>query len=172
MRKFIKSVGINVSTHSRLKAAGLFFLRGKSRRNSFNTQPPEGGWKVRRYPPPWVYRFNTQPPEGGWQPLGSFTYRRPRFNTQPPEGGWYEYGNARLLNRVSTHSRLKAAGAFIDTLSFTFKVSTHSRLKAAGTIKPNQTQPKKVSTHSRLKAAGIGEQVSKLSIIWFQHTAA
>ena len=33
---------------------------------------------------------------------------------------------------VSTHSRPKAAGAFIDTLSFTFKVSTHSRPKAAG----------------------------------------
>ena len=23
----------------------MFFIRGKSRRNSFNTQPPEGGWR-------------------------------------------------------------------------------------------------------------------------------
>ena len=33
---------------------------------SFNTQPPEGGWKqdCNRYGK--VRRFNTQPPEGGW----------------------------------------------------------------------------------------------------------
>ena len=34
--------------------------------NSFNTQPPEGGWrKLHRYIFP-VDSFNTQPPEGGW----------------------------------------------------------------------------------------------------------
>ena len=54
--------------------------------------------------------FNTQPPEGGWvhfeqiQPLGS------GFNTQPPEGGWVSLGLPSSANTVSTRSRPKAAG--------------------------------------------------------------
>ena len=54
----------------------------------FNTQPPEGGWRVRR---------------SGHGPLGVSTHSRLKaagcfdrlhaivgggFNTQPPEGGW------------------------------------------------------------------------------------
>ena len=35
---------------------------------------------------------------------------------------------------VSTHSRLKAAGAFVEVLEPFGAVSTHSRLKAAGTV--------------------------------------
>ena len=34
-----------VSTHSRPKAAGEHHARDSRRRRSFNTQPPEGGWK-------------------------------------------------------------------------------------------------------------------------------
>ena len=37
-------------------------------------------------------------------------------------------------NSVSTHSRLKAAGLFLDGEPSFFTVSTHSRLKAAGSI--------------------------------------
>ena len=33
-----------VSTHSRLKAAGLVVLLMRFRVSGFNTQPPEGGW--------------------------------------------------------------------------------------------------------------------------------
>ena len=39
-----RAIALLVSTHSRLKAAGcahVCFRRGQSR---FNTQPPEGGW--------------------------------------------------------------------------------------------------------------------------------
>ena len=56
--------------------------------------------------------FNTQPPEGGWTMYQPFFGPLIRcFNTQPPEGGWlesqgYHYDEA----KVSTHSRLKAAG--------------------------------------------------------------
>ena len=32
----------------------------------FNTQPPEGGWRQKRYVGLFGKRFNTQPPEGGW----------------------------------------------------------------------------------------------------------
>ena len=75
-----------------------------------------------------------------------------------------------------------------------FRVSTHSRLKAAGPNFKRNAEGKKVSTHSRLKAAGTGKvitfnkersfntqppeggwirttAVSKLEA-WFQHTAA
>ena len=59
-----------------------------------------------------------------------------RFNTQPPEGGWAVRSAVRLGNHgVSTHSRLKAAGANLwDGVNGRW-VSTHSRLKAAGFAK-------------------------------------
>ena len=56
---------------------------------------------------------------------------------------------------VSTHSRLKAAGAFEALVKEMDEVSTHSRLKAAGSDYPdNYSRLAFVSTHSRLKAAG------------------
>ena len=56
--------------------------------------------------------FNTQPPEGGWETMISAWYRWISFNTQPPEGGWTGTGVGGFgCLGVSTHSRLKAAGA-------------------------------------------------------------
>ena len=55
--------------------------------------------------------FNTQPPEGGWRRFGWPTAFKQGFNTQPPEGGWGgrdSDGNCEA--QVSTHSRPKAAG--------------------------------------------------------------
>ena len=125
---------VAVSTHSRLKAAGPRRHRHAPAHHGFNTQPPEGGWPVRRKADrPWR-GFNTQPPEGGWTPYGVNTER---------------------LVAVSTHSRLKAAGGGGGTAGRIKHVSTHSRLKAAGwrlTIRDNRIT---VSTHSRLKAAGM-----------------
>ena len=42
--------------------------------NSFNSQPPEGGWINQCLPLFSVGSFNSQPPEGGWQCafLGSY----------------------------------------------------------------------------------------------------
>ena len=37
-----------VSTHSRLKAAGIYMCSDLLLQNCFNTQPPEGGWPVTR----------------------------------------------------------------------------------------------------------------------------
>ena len=99
------------------------------------------------------------------------------FNTQPPKGGWHtEYGRFEKIVKVSTHSRLKAAGrnARMDAagwhgfntqppkggwpperaVTHTAGVSTHSRLKAAGFGKLAVDRYVVVSTHSRLKAAG------------------
>ena len=77
-----------VSTHSRPKAAGRMYsafsaassfqhtaarrrlvvpFKGQSHtKKSFNTQPPEGGWKQVRIGISVQSGFNTQPPEGGW----------------------------------------------------------------------------------------------------------
>ena len=55
-----------VSTHSRPKAAGFMIQRRPPRTQSFNTQPPEGGWRRIAQRPCFRGCFNTQPPEGGW----------------------------------------------------------------------------------------------------------
>ena len=38
---------VTVSTHSRLKAAGYLKINQSQHIASFNTQPPEGGWRRR-----------------------------------------------------------------------------------------------------------------------------
>ena len=95
---------------------------------------------------------------------------------------------------VSTHSRLKAAGADIAAWLESIRVSTHSRLKAAGSKTFSKKSLATVSTHSRLKAAGRAGGQNRSSIqsfntqppeggwqsgfgVWavrspFQHTAA
>ena len=106
------SVGVSdeVSTHSRLKAAGRYLSNISIKNGGFNTQPPEGGWLSDFQAAFFIWSFNTQPPEGGWNADGTknefpqvSTHSRlkaagqtrspakavcPCFNTQPPEGGW------------------------------------------------------------------------------------
>ena len=55
-----------VSTHSRLKAAGIRSSSSSLVESCFNTQPPEGGWEFVQFDKFDVRGFNTQPPEGGW----------------------------------------------------------------------------------------------------------
>ena len=55
-----------VSTHSRPKAAGRKTALPFQLFNSFNTQPPEGGWTACPSILIKLNSFNTQPPEGGW----------------------------------------------------------------------------------------------------------
>ena len=125
---------MTVSTHSRLKAAGC-------RKFCFSAIQP---------------CFNTQPPEGGWpNVLGNVgSFFKPCFNTQPPEGGWAYAWYWGAAGSVSTHSRLKAAGAIHAAGRAPLDVSTHSRLKAAGGNFRHLPIQFAVSTHSRLKAAG------------------
>ena len=124
----------NVSTHSRPKAAGQPQVKIVIHHLSFNTQPPEGGWRCRFRNIQMILGFNTQPPEGGWTrpnapdstALRVSTHSRPKaaghgvqnafshyrcFNTQPPEGGWRQGVSKKIYkDDVSTHSRPKAAG--------------------------------------------------------------
>ena len=125
---------IKVSTHSRLKAAGLFTFFINANVFGFNTQPPEGGWCLFLHEQEFQSGFNTQPPEGGWRYACSWPHCAAGFNTQPPEGGWILNCSKWLFSLVSTHSRLKAAGLMVHNPVQAFFVSTHSRLKAAGKI--------------------------------------
>ena len=99
-----------------------------------------------------------------------------------------------LDEKVSTHSRPKAAGILRVSRAGESLVSTHSRPKAAGECDDLVNQVNKVSTHSRPKAAGApihrlrfaafcfntqppegGWSVSRSDVdvlIQFQHTAA
>ena len=80
---------MGVSTHSRLKAAGCNISKNLKYQESFNTQPPKGGWLNR----------------------SAMGLNLSGFNTQPPKGGWVIHYILLRFLRVSTHSRLKAAGA-------------------------------------------------------------
>ena len=73
--------------------------------------------------------------------------------------------------KVSTHSRPKAAGSVSWVCFESISVSTHSRPKAAGREFNKMQHWYKVSTHSRLKAAGNKLGMRTL-LEWFQHTAA
>ena len=122
-----------VSTHSRPKAAGNFFVLFQKSINSFNTQPPEGGWSIAK-----------------------IASRRSRVSThsRPKAAGtsWLRSKNRRL---VSTHSRPKAAGWWSrDSISCraAFQHTAARRRLVSDTIdRAGYTQ---VSTHSRPKAAG------------------
>ena len=79
---------MQVSTHSRLKAAG----------NTTGKQGQRHGVST-----------HSRLKAAGPPPLGGFLLVV-GFNTQPPEGGWLCLLLDKIAFIVSTHSRLKAAG--------------------------------------------------------------
>ena len=75
--------------------------------------------------------------------------------------------------RVSTHSRLKAAGpANSDTGTADGGFNTQPPEGGWGSMEQVLSLIRLVSTHSRLKAAGLDVTDDGLSVILFQHTAA
>ena len=101
---------IQVSTHSRPKAAGLGDRSSPWVRFGFNTQPPEGGWVLpfESWPKvivsthsrpkaaglvislsgvPWLVSTHSRPKAAGIPNTSSWVIHL-SFNTQPPEGGW------------------------------------------------------------------------------------
>ena len=75
-------------------------------------------------------------------------------------------------DKVSTHSRPKAAGRRVDNRKVLTKVSTHSRPKAAGCRQLFTRRPPVVSTHSRPKAAVHRHRHLCIHRAAFQLTAA
>ena len=102
-----------------------------------------------------VSSFNTQPPEGGWKNLQSKTYLTHRFNTQPPEGGWQESNvldfSPKLFQHTAARRRLG-----LKALPFTRAMAfQHTAARRRLAYLPDVINPYlAVSTHSRPKAAG------------------
>ena len=145
---------MDVSTHSRPKAAGCVKDIQATRRACFNSQPPEGGWtqgnalgsattvsthsrpkaagQRRLIACPRGCCFNSQPPEGGWFKSYQDPCSWSGFNSQPPEGGWLTFGHL-SHQHGSFNSQPPEGGWEADLLAAVHgSVSTHSRPKAAG----------------------------------------
>ena len=80
---------LQVSTHSRPKAAGYFNQTAFSVCDvSTHSRPKAAGSRCAALYPR-IDCFNSQPPEGGWSlVVPQITSDGPGFNSQPPEGGW------------------------------------------------------------------------------------
>ena len=123
---------IEVSTHSRLKAAGVLaaaFLYIKT--VSTHSRLKAAGFILYSTDPDLTVSTHSRLKAAGGH-SSSFKRQKQGFNTQPPEGGWLHRLHFGSAYCVSTHSRLKAAGFFARPHIHGFGVSTHSRLKAAG----------------------------------------
>ncbi len=144
-----------VSTHSRLKAAGKnMFQNNQYLLVSTHSRLKAAGKSPRRIRKK-VVCFNTQPPEGGWVAQVPKPARGRGFNTQPPEGGWATVTKVRIMLIVSTHSRLKAAG-FCDFFQRCALACFNTQPPEGGWSSQWHFYPLfSVSTHSRLKAAGF-----------------
>ena len=143
-----------VSTHSRPKAAGICLFGLPRRHRCFNTQPPEGGWRVWYIPKKnrKLFQHTAARRRLGW---ATATVSRKRwfqhtaarrrlvkimqhsgiifsFNTQPPEGGWvqaaFDVDKEGSFNTQPPEGGWRYWAALLDIEA----VSTHSRPKAAG----------------------------------------
>ena len=131
----------SVSTHSRPKAAGLKSLQS-SKPNSVSThsRPKAAGFETICINACYTVSTHSRPKAAGLPAYsrcdnGWFQHTAARrrlakrcsrkktvtgsFNTQPPEGGWpRHYINGVFLDKVSTHSRPKAAGFCLLSVGF------------------------------------------------------
>ena len=117
--------------------------------------------------------FNSQPPEGGWKPRESSYGHFRGFQLTAARRRLGDDFNRQIgINRVSTHSRPKAAGCCTDTRP---KPSNrfNSQPPEGGWLEPARYDVDEllVSTHSRPKAAGT-KSVAVKSPPKFQLTAA
>ena len=188
---------VEVSTHSRPKAAGGLFADACGRLGCFNTQPPEGGWDLRR-----VMRFYFGKP-AAFQHTAARRRLECTAQTQRERLSFQHTAARRRLGRKAapkpsakqfqhTAARRRLVTAIGSTIcapkfqhtaarrrlvKFLYKlfqradVSTHSRPKAAGNPVDFAKQKITVSTHSRPKAAGVSLS-SQSGLSMFQHTAA
>ena len=126
-----KWIGIDVSTHSRPKAAD--FDTETERQDtlvSTHSRPKAAGYSPVEQIIMTVFQHTAARRRLiSWQTSRQSTRC---FNTQPPEGGWIRTIAKDIGEKVSTHSRPKAAVMDVSGLKRKEQVSTHSRPKAAG----------------------------------------
>ena len=184
-----------VSTHSRLKAAGLQFQPCHGRKLVSTHSRLKAAGEVAEKS--WLFRavsthsrlkaagvsnlknrrncrcFNTQPPEGGWDPARPKCSAPGRFNTQPPEGGWPARHKAarppRGFNTQPPEGGWTFGNFFVNLICV---VSTHSRLKAAGPCTlPSTAHTARFNTQPPEGGWACGLKNAKKPAT-FQHTAA
>ena len=179
-----------VSTHSRPKAAGLFYIRTLNHSTvSTHSRPKAAGIAPIQHP---IHHFKFQltaarrrlaplPNKRAGELKFQLTAARRRLAPLPNKrAGELKFqltaARRRLVNHrgiivfvavVSTHSRPKAAGTPAANSCSNTSVSTHSRPKAAGLIKVLLIIGFSVSTHSRPKAAGLGRRTSLVLVARF-----
>ena len=108
----VGEVNGKVSTHSRPKAAGPLHDGYIREDICFNTQPPEGGWVIATTWDGINKGFNTQPPEGGWICSCCPFFSDSMFQHTAARRRLVDLAvGDKIIFRVSTHSRPKAAGS-------------------------------------------------------------
>ena len=172
-----RRVGVDVSTHSRPKAAGYLKDRETVRYLVSTHSRPKAAGTALRKTAQFCFCFNTQPPEGGWfiteKPssiCSVSTHSRPKaagstdskpywrfscFNTQPPEGGWVSLYQTDSIQKSFQHTaaRRRLAPKVTHWAALPLFQHTAARRRLARRTKET-TFERTVSTHSRPKAAG------------------
>ena len=151
-----QSVGgtMDVSTHSRPKAAGLLVVIYLiPLRVSTHSRPKAAGKIWCLQPRPKLFQLTAARRRLAF-PHGAAICRYAVSTHSRPKAAGPAGRAVPPYIQVSTHSRPKAAGPSIDSEPTPFVVSTHSRPKAAGCGRRHPYQTGTVSTHSRPKAAG------------------
>ena len=174
---------LSVSTHSRPKAAGVAILyrslnlwfqltaaRRRLDRNmgqhrhrfGFNSQPPEGGWRLGKQGQLVHQRFNSQPPEGGWAQKPARKSSAKMFQLTAArrrlDAGSYSRADPQLFQLTAARRRL---GTVTGT-SVYIERRFNSQPPEGGWEPPSSESepPSSVSTHSRPKAAGCNTRES------------
>ena len=123
---------------------------------SFNTQPPEGGCTDFQLFELLLHCFNTQPPEGGCFAMAALSSPPTRFNTQPPEGGCFAtaspFGIVRMFQHTAARRRLQI---FLLSQVFLLKFQHTAARRRLRINAQSSENIDRVSTHSRPKAAAI-----------------
>ena len=104
--------------------------------DSFNTQPPEGGWATNAASDIDGASVSTHSrPKAAGSTTVYVEFPFARFNTQPPEGGWACSKEPPKTVSVFQHTAARRRLGMLErTAKDRIRVSTHSRPKAAGSI--------------------------------------
>ena len=164
---------VDVSTHSRPRAAGPTFAFSANACKGFNTQPPEGGWTRKCTEHGEYLAFQHTAARGRLEERTVVLILGLPFQHTAARGRLVNGdGKNQAVIDVSTHSRPRAAGlSGWGTAAYLAYVSTHSRPRAAGIQLGKEPLRDSVSTHSRPRAAGSFVLIS-INRNKFQHTAA
>ena len=124
--------GICVSTHSRPKAAALsrFTIKRNFSVSTHSRPKAAGPFQDGLFVA--YFKFQHTAARRRLKQEWRDSFIKQCFNTQPPEGGWIAVKRYGRKCKVSTHSRPKAAVNQHFKDGWHIVVSTHSRPKAAG----------------------------------------